>query len=363
MLNDYYLKKIKTQIKRFIKIEYRRMTIRCKKIQEYPKVIQLPITHLCNFDCVMCGMHHMIRRNDFSADELGIILSDDLYKEVEAVGVNGGEPFLKKDIVACIKMIIDRLTNLKEIDIISNGYCSERIIEVLSQIRFDCKKHNIRLNISFSVDGIYDMHDFHRGHEGSFKNVCNTINMIMRNKEEFADSIDIITTITRYNIFRINEVDVWAKKNRLNVAYNIATVNARIENEDREKDFSVLSDEKTRMLAQEFFYSKYRETGSERYYAIFLFLKTGIRYDICPCMFNEWITVTPDSQISFCATHSKKLGSGLDNSSYEIVKRNLPYLEQIREKYCLHCSHYIYGLNVKGLRMMYRDMKENEYLR
>lgn len=61
------------------------------------------------------------------------------------------------------------------------------------------------------------------------------------------------------------------------------------------------------MLAQEFFYRKYREAGSERFFGIYLFLRTGRRYALCPCMFNEWITLTPDSQIRFCATPGAKL--------------------------------------------------------
>ena len=52
----------------------------CKhSVLEYPLTIQLPITYLCNYDCVMCGMHHMTRYRDFTAEELGGILKDKLF--------------------------------------------------------------------------------------------------------------------------------------------------------------------------------------------------------------------------------------------------------------------------------------------
>lgn len=360
---DSYINKSQYVLRSCIKTEYRKWRIGLKKVKKYPRVLQLPITHLCNFDCVMCGMHHMIHRRDFTSEELGIILEDRLYKNVEVVGLNGGEPFLKSDIVECINVIVEKLPKLKELNIISNGFYTDRIVEVLKAVTSIRKEHSIRMIISFSVDGIYEMQDFHRGHQDSFKNVCLTIDKILLEKERYVDELGIICTITKHNIFRINEVDVWAKKLGINISYNIATVNSRIENADREMDFSVFSDEKAKMLTQEFFYSKYLETRSERYFALFLFLRTGIRYDICPCMYNEWITITPDSQIGFCATHSKKLGSGIEKSSYDIVNNNLSYLDYIKENYCQHCSHYIYGLNSEGLRIMHKNNIENTFMR
>lgn len=129
------------------------------------------------------------------------------------------------------------------------------------------------------------------------------------------------------------------------------------------KDFSVFSDEHSRMLAQEFFYGQYLKTGSQKFFAIYLFLRTGKRYAPCPCMYNEWITLTPDSQIGFCATHSRILGSGLERSAYDIVRENLPYLDEIRSEFCRTCSHYMYTLDAEGYRVMLEDRYRNRFLR
>lgn len=328
-----------------------------------PKVVQLPITHLCNFDCVMCGMHHMISRKDFSSDELKRILSDELFTEVETIGVNGGEPFLKEDLIQCITVMLEVLPKLTTFNIISNGYFSEKIVSSLAEIKTLCDTRNVKVNLSLSLDGIGELQDFHRGHIKAYDNLENTLHLINENRSNYVDELNIICTITKYNIYNINEVEIWAERNNIDVAYNIATVNVRIENEDRLNDFSVFSEEQTRMLAQEFFYKKYSETKSERYYAIYLYLRYQKRYSYCPCDNLEWITLTPDSQIGFCATHSKKLGSGLHESAEEIVKKNLGHLKEIKRDYCSHCSHYIYNLNEDGLRMMHNDMIKNSYLR
>ena len=332
-------------------------------VLEYPLTIQLPITYLCNFNCVMCGMHHMTRYKDFTAEQLGKILEDKLFSKVEAVGVNGGEPFLKPDILECFHEMIEKLPSLKNFYIISNGYFTERITKNLREIKRMCKPKGIKVNISFSVDGIEDMQDFHRGKKGAFENVEKTIRALWENQEEYIDFMNLTCTITKYNIKRINEVEVWVEKMGIPMAYNIATLNVRIENEDRVESFSLMQDEHARMLAMEFFHKKYMETAEEKYYILYLYLRDGKRYADCPCMYNEWITLTPNGQIGFCATHSKELGSALERSAYEIIRENISHLDEIKQEHCNGCSHYTSMLNAEGYKLLREEMRKNYYVR
>lgn len=334
-----------------------------QKRVKFPETIQLPITYLCNFDCVMCGMHHMVNRKDFSARELGNILGNELFSKVKSVGVNGGEPFLKPDMIECIDVMIDKLPLLEQFYFISNGFYTDKIVTSLKCIKEKCNKKGIKVNISISVDGINDMQDFHRGKQGAFVHAEATLNELLKNRECYFDQIDIICTITKYNIERINEVEAWANSLGVEVAYNIATANVRIENEEKLNDFSIFSDEHARMLATEFFYYKYLETGSEKYFGLYLYLTEKKRYATCDCQNKKWVTLTPDSQISFCATYSNNLGSALENSAYELFNGNDCYLDEILETHCETCSHYMYSLNAGGLKKMHKDQRKNWFLR
>lgn len=62
----------------------------------YPHTLQFPITNKCNLDCVMCNIHGNDSKNELSKDEISRILQDSIFKKVESVGVNGGEPFILK---------------------------------------------------------------------------------------------------------------------------------------------------------------------------------------------------------------------------------------------------------------------------
>jgi len=359
----YNLRKILSLVWWRLKETKRWYSLKRKKICQYPATIQLPITHLCNFDCVMCGMHHMINRPDFSAEQLFEILSDKLFKEVTSVGLNGGEPFLKNDFVECITTMTEVLPKLKVFNIISNGFFTDKILSQLEKIKPICESKGIKVNLSISVDGVNDMQDFHRGHKDAFVNADTTIRKILKDKEKYVDLLNVICTITRYNIYRISEVEAWSKDLKIDVSYNIATYNVRIENEDRLEDFSIFSDEHARMLAQEFFYAKALSKRDEKYFALYLYAKEKKRYSDCSCKYNDWVTLTPDAQIGFCATYSKNLGSSLEKSAYDIVQGNLDYLDEIKANHCKTCSHYMYSLDSAGLKKFHVEKKKMAFMR
>lgn len=368
------MQRIKQKIRDWFgkEIVYVRITIRILKsiIKEclqknnykYPHILQLPITYKCNFDCVMCGMKKQKELKDFSADELGIILENPLFSKIESVGLNGGEPFLKKDLIECVDVIIKSCPSLQQIDIISNGYCTDIIIEKMIAIKKMCVQNHIRVGISFSLDGIDDMQDLMRGKTEAYEHLMETYRRIRENTELYCDRLGFVCTITTYNISRIGEVELWARKNNESVSYNLATIHKRITNEDKYNDFSVLIHPGKKMLAQEFFYKKFLETGEEKYFALFLYLKEGKRYACCDFEHGKGVTLTPNGGIGYCATFSKEIGNASIESAETLFVNNRKYREKELLKNCSGCSHYIYGLSIKGLFKLRKELV-NETIR
>ena len=321
-----------------------------------PVELQFPITYKCNFDCVMCGMHSLINQNHMSPEEISKVLSDKLYQDVQSVGINGGEPFLRPDLVECIECVVNSLPKLKSISIISNGYCTEKILKDLQAIKKICAKGNVKLQVSFSLDGVEEMQEFMRGKQGSYDKLMDTIRIIKENKKMYCDVLMMICTITKYNIYKIYEVEKWAKECDIEVSYNVATINKRIANEERVKDFSVFADEQARMLTQEFFYKKYLESGSEKYFGLFLFVHEGKRYGYCTYQYNDGVTLTPSGEVCYCATHSEIIGNALEKSSYNLFADNDDYHRELCNKHCSTCSHYLYSLNSAGKKKLKQEI-------
>ncbi len=338
-----------------IQLEKSRIKSMLSHLTKYPKTIQLPITYHCNYDCVMCGMQNLKNLKDFSPKDLEEILSDRLFTKIQYVGVNGGEPFIKSDLEDYIRVLIEKLPKLTDINVISNGYFTERILSKLRVIHSMCEEKGIKLNVSFSIDGINDMQDFHRGCKGAWEKICNTLSEIRKDQSQYCDSINIICTITKYNVFRLTELESWANANKYKVTYNLATVHARIDNYTKEKDFSIFADEEATYMAREFFYKKATETNDPRYYGLYLYIRDHKRYAPCPCQYNKWVTVTPNCYISYCATHSIELGNGQKESPYEIFNGNIPYLKTIIDQYCPTCSHYMSSMSAEGWRIIQKE--------
>ena len=329
--------------------------------QTYPDTIQFPITYKCNFNCIMCGMNKLQNKKEMDPGSIKKILGDDYYTHIHTVGINGGEPFLRNDFRECINAIIESLKEINRLNIISNGYYSKKILEGLSYIRE--KWPGVYVNLSISMDGVGGKQDIHRGKRGAFNNAQNTINEIRKDYEKYVNNLDLICTVTKRNVWHVYEVEEWAKRNGLFVNYNIASVNKRIENEDKSDAFLIQTDMMALYMAREFFYGQYLKTGQENYFAIYLYLLYGKRFALCPYKMNEWVTVLPDGDIEYCATRSKALGSGFQDSTKKILTDNQDYFLDLQSKYCDDCSHYMYLLDEEGLVFLNEEQIKNNYMR
>ena len=149
--------------------------------KKYPKVIQLPITYFCNARCVMCDVWNMDHSGELTPQELKEVLSDPIFKKVEGVGINGGEPSLIKNLDEYAAVIIDQCPKLKSLNIISHGFHTSRLLALLKSIYLLCNKKGISFHVSVSLDGYGEIHDRVRGIPGVFKKTFETINKIKTN--------------------------------------------------------------------------------------------------------------------------------------------------------------------------------------
>lgn len=311
------------------------------KDNTYPTTIQLPITYKCNFDCVMCGMQKLIHQPGFTPDELSIILKDNLYKNVSSVGVNGGEPFLLKNIDEYIEALFASLPKLKNVYVISNGYFTSAILEKSEKILEICHKHSAKFGLSISLDGYGQMQDIMRGRKGAFGHAVATCQEILNNRNRYCDSFGTICTVTKLNVYNLAEIDTFAAQHDIPINYNVATIHKRICNEEKYKDFSVFTDEHARLMAAEFFYEKFLQTKKECYYGLYYIVNNGERISSCEAK-TDVVTVTPDGSLSYCATHSNIIGSAYSKSSEKLFfdEKNLSYRKKMQSEYCKSCSHY-----------------------
>lgn len=312
-----------------------------------PVILQFPVTNRCNLHCKMCGLDNGTQANELSPQQFCNIFKNRIFKNIHSVGINGGEPFLQKNLYGYIKAVIDSLPKLRNIYLISNGTVLSRILTDLPMIKEICSTNNIKLTFSISIDGIDATHDLVRGRNGTFVTVEKTCELIKENQSRFCDDLGILCTITKHNIYPINELDVWAKNKGYNISYNLATQHSRLNTDILEDDFTVFADEHARLMTAEFFYGKFIETKSQFYFALYKFVSESER--ACGCNFKyDGITILADGSVAYCATKSKILGNVLTDDADTLFNGQTSYRDDLIKNNCHKCSHYTSTLLFKN---------------
>lgn len=312
-----------------------------------PCVLQLPITSRCNSHCVTCGVYNNHEKYDIDPSLLRIALSDPFFSDVTTVGLNGGEFTLVKSFFQIIDAVLS-LPKISTIYLITNGLLPERLFELLQKTKQICVSHNVRLHLCLSVDGFGAVHELVRGIKGCFSKTTQVLDEMKKNLDLYCHSFSVGCTISIYNIEYIWQTYQYLSDFSFPVEYHLAVPNKRIGVFEDSK-FYVLNDEKSRLLAAEFFYILYLRAADDeskfQYFTNYVFLKTGGRKRLCECSFlNRDVTIDERLNFYLCATASNSVGNLTQRSASQLLHQGLLDKEAKRlSSNCNSCIHYSYN--------------------
>lgn len=312
--------------------------------KKYPKVIQLPITYNCNARCVMCNIWQMDHSGEATVEEFAKFMKDDIFKEVEAVGINGGEPSLVPNLYEYADEIL-KLPSLKSLNIISHGFSPKPLFKNLEKIYSSCKQKGVNFHISISLDGVGEIHNTVRGKPKVFEKTTDTIDEIIANQSKYCDSYDIGCTIVRQNIDYLIELDTYAKSKNYNIKYRLGIDNKRIESDKLRNQYSVIYSP-LKQSAKEFFHYKMSQTkdlaNRFKYYSIFSWLNSEKPKRMLGCTWkDEGITLDARGELYYCAVASESIGSLRKDKGKKIFfdDKNIEYRKSIITNSCDGCIH------------------------
>lgn len=312
--------------------------------KKYPKVIQLPITYNCNSKCVMCNVWRMDHSNEANVKEFSRFIHDEIFKEVEAVGINGGEPSLVKNLPEYVDEIL-KLPSLKSLNIISHGFGTKPLTQALDAIYKSCKDKGVKFHVAISLDGVGEIHNIVRGRKKLFEKTKSTIDEIIKNQVKYCDSYDVGCTVVAQNIDYLIELDAYAKSKNYNIKYRLGIDNKRIESDKLRDQYSVIYSP-LRQSAKEFFHFQISQTkdiaNRFKYYAIFFWLNSEKPKRLLGCMWkDEGVTLDSRGELYYCAVASDSIGSLRKNKGENIFfeDKNINYRKNIITNNCDGCIH------------------------
>ncbi|MDC6385464.1 radical SAM protein [Flagellimonas taeanensis] len=306
-----------------------------------PYFLNYPTATLCNHKCVMCNIHEIKQRDEVSIKGLDEILSDPLFDNIESIGLSGGEPFMKKDLVEVIAVLVSKLKSLQHFSINSNGQLPNRIKEWLPEIKKLCEQNKVQFNMVLSMDGVGEIHNEVRGRPNAWGQLESSFGHIKGN----GMVPSILMTIHKRNYQDVFNVYAYSLSNGIVPYFGVATVIERLGNEHIHDQFAI--SQKDRYYIWEFYQNLSRDKrfgiNKRIWYDMLSYqMLYGLQRKASCVAKNKGVYLSDSGKISYCGVYDKELQK-FDHPTLLkrfLDKRNdIGIRQKMIDKHCNSCMH------------------------
>ncbi len=310
-----------------------------------PVVIQFPVNDICNAGCQMCFIWKQKLDYQISPTELEQATDNPLYTEVKAVGINGGEPTLRKDLAELVEVLFRKLPKLKAISLITNALVAKTVIERIEEVGKVVRRHGGMFDVMVSLDGVGEVHDRVRGRAGNFANAIKVVDFI--ENSELVTTSRLGCTVIKENVFGLHDLLDFAISRNIYIKYRLGVPHRRLYTQDLVEPFSLSLEETLHLctflenliryyehsVLQQFFYRSLIDqliTGKPR--------QAGCDWQ------HRGATISARGELLYCAVQSKSLGSVVQQDSEALYFGNREHLADILKHKCGDCTHDYEGI-------------------
>lgn len=305
-----------------------------------PKTLNLLVNDVCNSRCQMCLIWKNKKSKTLSIDELHTAFQDNLFSDIEYVGVSGGEPTLRNDLPDVFRVICSEFTKIKGVGIITNGIIEASVKQKILDVANVCQSFEVPFNVMFSLDGIGNVHDIVRGRRNNYDSVWSLINF-------FHKDTDIPTsfgcTITASNALYVDELLDLVQSIGLYGRFRVAEFIQRLYNDEQSDYIRAFDETMLYHLGLFFFRLEHEYENSEIYRKTYRSIRGMLaegksRQTGCPYQ-SRAAVLTAKGELLYCSPKSPDLGNVLNISAKKIYFSNIDKRRSIVEKDCQDCIH------------------------
>ncbi|MCT8166641.1 polysaccharide pyruvyl transferase family protein [Pseudomonas sp. HD6421] len=287
----------------------------------------------------MCNIWKNNATNEISPEEISKVLSAAEFRHVKHLGISGGEPTLRKDLVRCVEAIVNALPMLETLSITSHGYSSSRWRRFLPLIKQITSEKGVDFSLNISMDGYGVRHDMIRGIDGAFIKSSRTIELA----KELGVRLQLQYTISTMNVYSMQMALSHARALGVEIIFRLATNIERLYNADRSEVF-IGSEERSFVadfFSSEELLSQTRSLSRKLYYdRMGRWLTHGGGREM-PCYFqDQGILLTSNLQLYPCSIATKPAAENLRSANYVLSNVGLSTARQhTKDNYCSSCIH------------------------
>lgn len=304
-----------------------------------PKALCLYVTYQCNFRCRMCGIWQKGEEGkstrDMTLSEIEKVLSDPLFKRLEFININGGEPNLRKDLPEIADMLIRTFPRLKTITLNSNGVPVHHTVENVRAIAGLCRENNIHFSVSISLHDLGGDFDAIAGRKHAFSQVSRTLQELKRLQAGFNFFLSVNCVITGLNLHHLDRLRKWGRKQGVFINYTLGEIRERFNNQSM-RDVFVKRDQKADLIR--FFHDLAGDKNlfnhhAYRYKHLAGMLENRHKRRMACHYYMFGAILGSDGELYYCKD-SRSLGNCLNDPAYSLYYKpdNLHYRKQTLQK-------------------------------
>lgn len=316
---------------------------------EKPIVLQFPVIDICNSQCQMCRIWENKKSDDLTPDQLRTGLRNPLFSEVSGVGLNGGEPTLRKDLGELTAVLFEELPKLHSISLITNAYKYDEVIARITDVGEVVKQHGGMLDVMISLDGFGEVHDKVRGKPGNFERAQHVI--AFAQASPLVHNVRVGCTIIKENVYGVSDLFEFCQSKGLYIKYRLGIPHQRLYTQNLLDPYALDAPEKYHIAEfLEGLIAHYETSEHQKFFyrsLIDQIVLQAPRKAGCDWK-HRGATITSKGELLYCAVQSKVLGNITEHDSEQRYFGNEDHLKDIIQNHCDSCNHDYVGIPPRG---------------
>jgi polysaccharide pyruvyl transferase WcaK-like protein/sulfatase maturation enzyme AslB (radical SAM superfamily) len=297
----------------------------------------------------MCRIWENKQAEEISPDQLRKGLRNPLYSEVTSVGINGGEPTLRKDLAQLVEVLYEEMPRLRTVSMITNAYRYREVIERVAQVGEVVQRRGGRLDVMVSLDGVGDLHDRVRGKPRNFQRAQFVIDAVK--KSPLVHNVRIGCTIIKENVHGLADLHEYCVGQGVYVKYRLGIPHKRLYTQNLLDPYALTADDKYHVAEfLEGVIAHYEQEPRQRFFYRSLvdqLVRGAPRKAGCDWQ-HRGATITSKGELLYCAVQSRSLGHIVSQDSEALYFGNQPHLAEIVSRDCGSCHHDYVGVPPRG---------------
>ncbi|HSF17316.1 MAG TPA: radical SAM protein [Vicinamibacteria bacterium] len=326
-----------------------------------PTVLIFNVSYKCDSKCVMCNSWKLPYHDDLTTEEYARTFGSRLFRTIEYVGITGGEPTLRKDMVDIVRLMADNMPRLRKMTLNTNGFVKDRVVKTLDRIVDVANERGFVFGTRVSLDGVGGAHEEIRRVWHAFERAMDTVRAMQELRKKKFFNFGVSFTFTAQNLEEGERIYELCRKENLNVVFSIARYSElAFGNMDLVESTELKKDDFPRLAT--FFRERVRESrftdgDGLLYHAYVKMFENGMKRAMpCPSM-DQGILLNPNGDITYCE-NSRVIGNVRQANPYELYfdPENLALRQEVLDRVCPSCASPCF-VNAAAMKRVFPYLK------